>query len=63
MRLQHILQEAKGVFGRQEGDKFVNSNGQEAEFIRVDIYIDIDIDMNIYIYIYIYMYNYIEVYT
>ena len=43
MRLQHILQEAKGVFGRKEGDKFVNSNGQEAEFIRVDSYPSPDI--------------------
>ena len=43
MRLQHILQEAKGVFGRKEGDKFVNSNGQEAEFMRVDSYPSPDI--------------------
>jgi hypothetical protein len=38
MRLQHILLEAKGIFGRLAGDKFVNATGQEAEFIRVDSY-------------------------
>ena len=43
MRLQHILQEAKGVFGRKEGDKFVNVGGQEAEFMRVDSYPSPDI--------------------
>ena len=40
MRLQHILTEAKGLFGRIPGDKFVHTDGREAEFARIDYYPD-----------------------
>lgn len=42
MRLSEFLIEAKGIFGRLEGDHFINSNGQEAEFVRVEAYPDPD---------------------
>ena len=42
MRAKQFITEAKGLFGRVEGDKFVNANGQEAEFRRIDFYPDPD---------------------
>lgn len=42
MRANQFITEAKGLFGRIEGDKFVNTNGQEAEFQRIDYYPDPD---------------------
>jgi hypothetical protein len=42
MRANQFITEAKGLFGRIEGDKFVNANGQEAEFRRIDFYPDPD---------------------
>jgi len=42
MRFEHILTEAKGLFGRLPGDKFVHTDGREAEFQRVDFYPDPD---------------------
>lgn len=42
MRAKQFITEAKGLFGRIEGDKFVNVNGQEAEFQRIDFYPDPD---------------------
>jgi len=42
MRFEHILTEAKGLFGRIPGDKFVHTDGREAEFQRIDFYPDPD---------------------
>ena len=42
MRFEHILTEAKGLFGRLPGDKFVHTDGREAEFQRIDFYPDPD---------------------
>jgi hypothetical protein len=40
MKIKHIITEAKGLFGRLPGDKFVHTDGREAEFVRIDYYPD-----------------------
>ena len=42
MRFEHILTEAKGLFGRLPGDPYVHTDGREAEFQRIDAYPDPD---------------------
>ena len=43
MRANEYIFEAKGLFGRLQGDHFVNKDGREASFIRIDFYPDPDI--------------------
>ena len=41
MRAKEFLFEAKGMFGRGQGDPFVNSNGETAEFVEIGSFPDL----------------------
>ena len=40
MKIKHIITEAKGIFGRNAGDPFVNTDGRKANFQSVEAYPD-----------------------
>ena len=40
MKIKHIITEAKGIFGRNEGDPFVHTDGRKANFQSVEAYPD-----------------------
>ena len=41
MRAKEFIIEAKGMFGRNQGDPFVHANGETAEFVDVGAFPDL----------------------